>query len=82
MKHLNSLQLRVNLAKVAVTCIVVTNDTTCTRGIKCSIAIPKAAVNKRKAFVISKLDLKLRERERGGGGTCVFLYLEHGVVRC
>jgi hypothetical protein len=58
---------------------MVTNDTRCARKIKYRIVIPKAAVNNRKAFVISKLDLNLREGREGG--TCVFLYLEHGVVR-
>jgi hypothetical protein len=41
---------------------MITNDARCTRDIKSSIAMAKAALNKKKALFRSKLDLNLRKK--------------------
>jgi hypothetical protein len=41
---------------------MITNDAKCTREIKARIAISKAAFNRKKILVTSKLDLELREK--------------------
>jgi len=41
---------------------MLTHDGRCTGEIKCSIAIAKAAFNKKRALVTSTLDLKLRKK--------------------
>ena len=52
------------------------NDAGCTREIKCSIAVAKAAFNKQKALCTSKLDYEFKE------GTSKVLHLEHNFVWC
>jgi hypothetical protein len=41
---------------------MITNDARCTRGLTSRIAMAKAAVNKKKAFFTSTLDLDLRKK--------------------
>jgi hypothetical protein len=41
---------------------MITNDTRCTREIKCRIAMARAAFNKKMTLFTSKLDLNLRKK--------------------
>jgi hypothetical protein len=59
-----------------------TNDTRRTGEIKYRTVIPKCNNEQRKAPFTSTLDLNLKGKWGGGGGTNGVLYLERGIARC
>jgi hypothetical protein len=55
---------------------ILTNDGRCTCEIKCTIAMAKAAFNKKKTFFTSTMDLELRKK------LVEVLRLEHSFIWC